>query len=188
MSSLLIVPIGSHQPPALPELANRLQSVFRMSVSVVPGEGVNPTSAFNISRNQYYSTKLILSLQEAFPKHDGKLLGVTSLDLYVPVLTYVFGEAQLDGRCAVISFHRLNEAFYGFPANERLLQERLEKEAIHELGHTFGLLHCVNYECVMHSAMAVEEVDVRPASFCTQCSGTLNTLRAGDDPRAGEFS
>jgi archaemetzincin len=107
--------------------------------------------------------------------------------LYVPVLTYVFGEAQLDGRCAVISFHRLDETFYGFPPNPRLLEERLHKEAVHELGHTYGLLHCQRYDCVMHSSMAVEEVDVRPINFCSECAVDVNVqiTAGGNRPPEG---
>ena len=188
MSSLLIVPIGSHQAQALPALATHLQSIFRFNVTVAPAGTIDPGAAYNISRNQYYSTQLILSMLEANPHHNGRLLGITSLDLYVPVLTYVFGEAQLDGRCAVISFHRLDEVFYGFPPNPRLLEERLHKEAIHELGHTFGLLHCESYECIMHSSTAVEEVDVRPIDFCTECGRVLKTrLEEGNRPGPAPF-
>lgn len=182
MSSLLIVPIGSHPTPPLPALASRLESIFRFNTTIAPAGRVDPAAAFNVSRNQYYSTQLILSLLEAFPHHEGRLLGVTSLDLYVPVLTYVFGEAQLDGRSAVISFHRLDDGYYGYPRNSRLLEERMHKEAVHELGHTFGLFHCANYECVMHSSTAVEEVDVRPINFCGECGGLLKA-RMGEGSR-----
>jgi archaemetzincin len=184
MSSLLIVPIGSHPVPALPSLVARLRSVFGLGVSVASPGKIDPAPSFNVSRNQYFSTQLLLSLLETFPNTDGKLLGITSLDLYVPVLTYVFGEAQLDGRSAVISFHRLDETFYGFPSNEELLVERLEKEAIHELGHTFGLVHCENYMCVMHSSTAVEEVDVRPSDFCVDCGRMLKERIARGGPSA----
>lgn len=182
MSPLLIVPIGSQYLPALPALANRVQSIFGVSVMIAPVGKVDPAPAYNVSRNQYYSTQLILSLLEAFPRYDGKLLGVTSLDLYVPVLTFVFGEAQLEGRCAVISLHRLNDELYGFPPNPHLLEERMQKEAVHELGHTFGFTHCVNYDCVMHSSTAVEEVDIRPIEFCVEC-GRLLKAKLGENLR-----
>jgi archaemetzincin len=99
-----------------------------------------------------------------------RLLAVTSVDLYVPVLTFVFGEAQLTGSCAVVSLHRLREEFYGLPPREDLMRERLVKEAVHELGHTFGLRHCDDWRCVMTSSHAVERLDVKSAEFCFLCS------------------
>ena len=98
-----------------------------------------------------------------------KILAVTGLDLFVPVLTYVFGEAQLSGKAAVVSTFRLDETLYGLPANRPLLEERLLKEAVHELGHTFGLIHCRNYECAMHSSTAAEEIDIKGKGLCEEC-------------------
>jgi archaemetzincin len=87
----------------------------------------------------------------------------------VPVLTFVFGEAQLDGNCAVVSMARLKEEFYGLPPREDLLHDRLVKEAAHELGHTFGLRHCGDWRCVMASSHAVERLDIKGAEFCKSC-------------------
>jgi archaemetzincin len=98
-----------------------------------------------------------------------RVLGVTGCDLYVPVLTFVFGEAQLDGSCALISTARLSDEFYGLPPREDLLRERVVKEAAHELGHTFGLRHCGDWHCVMASSHAVERLDVKTADFCAAC-------------------
>ena len=100
---------------------------------------------------------------------DARVLGVTSCDLLVPVLTFVFGEAQLDGNCAVVSTARLEEKFYGMPPRNDLLRERLVKEAAHELGHTFELRHCADWRCVMASSHAVERLDVKGADFCDAC-------------------
>jgi archaemetzincin len=85
------------------------------------------------------------------------------------VLTFVFGEAQLEGSCAVVSTARLREEFYGLPARDDLLRERLLKEATHEIGHTFGLRHCPDWSCVMASSHAVEVMDVKGAEFCKSC-------------------
>ena len=98
-----------------------------------------------------------------------RVLGVTECDLFVPVLTFVFGEAQLDGDCAAVSTARLDERFYGLPAREELLRERLVKEAVHELGHTFGLGHCADWHCVMASSHGVERLDVKGSEFCARC-------------------
>jgi uncharacterized peroxidase-related enzyme len=100
---------------------------------------------------------------------DARVWASPACDLFVPVLTFVFGEAQLDGNCAVVSTARLDEEFYGLPARSDLLRERLVKEASHELGHTFGLRHCADWRCVMASSHAVERLDVKGADFCAAC-------------------
>ena len=102
-----------------------------------------------------------------------RAIGVTRLDLFVPILTFVFGEAELGGRCAVVSLQRLDERFYGVPAREELLRERLVKEAVHELGHTFGLRHCEDWRCVMTSSHAVDRLDVKGVEFCRECRGMV---------------
>ena len=98
-----------------------------------------------------------------------KILGVTAVDLFIPILTYVFGEAQLDGIGALVSMHRLNNRLYGLPDNDQLLRERLNKEAIHELGHTFGLLHCSTPGCVLSASTYVEDIDQKSDQVCHEC-------------------
>jgi Peptidase family M54 len=98
-----------------------------------------------------------------------RLLGVTALDLYIPTLTFVFGEAQLAGPCAVVSTYRLRQEFYGLAPDPHLLGERLLKEAVHELGHTLNLRHCDDYRCAMAPSHAVEWIDLKTARFCPAC-------------------
>ena len=111
----------------------------------------------------------ILQRLERISDPDARVLAVTDCDLFVPVLTFVFGEAQLDGNCALVSTARLREEHYGMPPREDLLRERLVKEAVHELGHTFGLRHCPDWRCVMTSSHAVERLDIKGAEFCRAC-------------------
>jgi archaemetzincin len=124
--------------------------------------------ALDPERRQYWSTAILQRL-EAAAEPGERVLGVTACDLYVPVLTFVFGEAQLEGDCALVSTARLSENFYGMPPREELERERLVKESVHELGHTFGLRHCANWRCVMSSSHAVERLDVKEAGFCRAC-------------------
>ena len=98
---------------------------------------------------------------------------MAGVDLFIPVLTYVFGEAQLAGRAAVVSTHRLDCQLYGLPANRKLLLQRLRKEAIHELGHTYNLLHCHQHPCVMMSSTYVEGIDLKSDRFCDRCLDQL---------------
>jgi len=149
-------------------LRNQLETRFRTKVNVSP-RGFDCRPFLDLRRNQYSSSAIIERLERDLPAADSKVLAVTGLDLYIPVLTFVFGEARLNGRCAVVSSYRLDNKFYGLPDNPMLLQERLLKEAIHELGHTFGLIHCHDPECVMKSSTYVEEIDFKSSRFCDKC-------------------
>jgi archaemetzincin len=167
---------GSGAPPAyraepgldlLEHLAAALARVFRTPCRIRP-EVFDVSSAKEATRGQYYSTAILQSLDRVGDP-GARLLGVTACDLYVPVLTFVFGEAQLGGNCAVVSTARLKEEFYGLPRSERLMRERLLKEASHELGHTFGLRHCGDWQCVMSSSHGVERLDTKTTEFCATC-------------------
>jgi len=133
----------------------------------------DPEAAFDSARQQYNSTTLLSCLLSELPHPDDKLIAITQTDLFIPVLTFVFGEAQLDGNVAVASSYRLRETFYGLPDNPNLTAERLGKEVIHELGHTYGLMHCDNYACAMQPSTGVEEIDLKDARFCSTCAQTL---------------
>lgn len=167
---LVGVGLGAEPPPAraLDLLARALPRVFHVPC-LATGGLMDAGAAFDATRGQYYSTEILKRLMP-LSKDGARVLGVTGLDLFVPVLTFVFGEAQLEGRCALVSFHRLREEFYGLPARDELLAERLVKEAVHELGHTFGLRHCPDWQCAMASSHGVELLDVKGAEFCPACA------------------
>jgi archaemetzincin len=170
-------PAGSWGGPAislaaLDDLAAAVARVLHVSCRV-PLEPLDISFAFDPARRQYHSTAVLARLQ-LLTGEGVRRLGITTLDLYVPVLTFVFGEAQLPGHCAVISAHRLREEFYGLPPNAELLGERLTKAALHELGHTFGLEHCPDWRCVMASTHAVERLDLKTAAFCRGCRRLLD--------------
>jgi archaemetzincin len=153
-------------------LRDALVEVFPFEVAFLPLP-FDLDALFNARRNQYHSTDILEHLLKHMPQDTGRILAVTDLDLYIPILTFVFGEAQLRGRAAVVSCHRLRNEFYGLPQNNTLLLERLVKEAIHELGHTFGLVHCENPMCVMHASTYVEEIDLKDYHFCPDCNALL---------------
>lgn len=164
-------------PPNL-EILDRLAADLCPVVGVschVSEEWIDAHFAFDARRNQYYSTAILRRLAE---QADGscRILGVTPLDLFVPILTFVFGEAQLMGDCAVVSTYRLNESVYGLESDPDLIALRLTKEALHELGHTHGLRHCHRWDCVMASAHSVERLDAKEAGFCDQCKAAMRRL------------
>jgi archaemetzincin len=168
MTEIQIVPVGSVDPDILEFLSTALAETIGAKCVVSPG-AVDPTDAFNAARRQYNSTQILSKLLENDNANGGKLLGVADVDLFIPVLTFVFGEAQLGNRAALMSVHRLRQQFYGLPSDERLFYERCEKEAVHELGHSFGLVHCRNFECVMHFSNSIEQVDLKANAFCRSC-------------------
>lgn len=130
--------------------------------------------AYARDRQQYHATLLLAGLLRHLPEPRAKILGVTPIDLYAPVLTFVFGQSQLDGAGAIVSTYRLRQEFYGLRADQDLLVERAVKEAVHELGHAFGLVHCPDYQCVMHASTGVEEVDLKREQFCRMCTSELD--------------
>lgn len=132
-----------------------------------------PEETFNPARKQYDSTRILSHISSTIEKNIDKILGVTSMDLYVPELNFVFGEAQCPGRVAIISIHRLRPEFYGYPKDQVLLIERATKEAVHELGHTSGLLHCENLRCVMSFSNSILDIDQKDSTFCPECNISL---------------
>lgn len=169
MTGIALVPIYLAEGRALLRgLEIRLAESFGLKVEV-RHPWFDPERCFDASRGQYNSTHLLAQLQGGPGEAFDRVLGVTGVDLFIPVLTWVFGEAQLPGRAAVMSLHRLAPELYGLPADETRLAERAEKEAVHELGHTFGLIHCRQPECVMRSSTYVEEIDLKGVLLCEEC-------------------
>ena len=169
MRIISLVPIGPVERALLGALAEGLAERLRVACALAP-RGLEAEFAHNPLRRQYHSTEILRKLLKHRPGASWKVLGVTELDLYIPILTFVFGEAQLANGGAVVSAHRLRQEFYGMPTDPELLQERLLKEALHELGHTYGLRHCPNYTCVMSPSNAVERIDLKNAEFCPYCA------------------
>ncbi len=173
MTPIHLIPLANDaaiMDPGLNELehlAASLARVFHTPCQIRP-EMVDISFSWDPQRGQYYSSAIIQKLERSADS-GARVLGVTSCDLFVPVLTFVFGEAQLEGNCAVVSTARLKEEFYGMPRREDLIRERLLKEAAHELGHTFGLKHCMDWSCVMASSHSVELLDVKGVEFCPAC-------------------
>jgi archaemetzincin len=171
---------------AYPHLAH-LEEISR-AIFLETGRPVRPMMgsldiayAYDTIRQQHHSSRVLLGLLKLVPAGD-QILGVTAFDLFIPILTFVFGEAQLDGPTAVVSSYRLNPELYGLPHDEKLMTQRLIKEAIHEIGHTFGLRHCRNFECVMHASTYAEEIDLKQGGYCPECRKTVNA-RTGEADR-----
>ncbi|MBF8258342.1 MAG: peptidase, zinc-dependent [Actinobacteria bacterium] len=144
------------------------------TVRIMPTMPV-PPSSFEAGRNQYISTKILKEILKEVPGNALKLLGITDKDLCIPILTYVFGEAQLGGTAGIVSLARLRQEFYGSRPDQSLLLERLRKECLHELGHTFGLIHCSSKDCVMYLSNTVVDVDTKGRTFCRACQAVVSS-------------
>lgn len=178
MSEIAIVPVGAVGREMLEYLAVTLPGLFGVRCRL-DGRGVAAAGAYSPGRRQYHSTALLAQLAALDAGAGEKILGVADVDLFAPVFTFVFGEAQLGGRAALFSLRRLRQQFYGLPADDLLFHERCEKEAAHELGHAYGLAHCPRRECVMHFSNSVEQVDLKASLFCDECEALLPHARRG---------
>ncbi|UCE38262.1 MAG: archaemetzincin family Zn-dependent metalloprotease [Thermoplasmata archaeon] len=142
-------------------LKDRL-SYLPFELSILEGASV-PEKSYNALRNQYESL-LFLDLARQYP--GDRVLGITDVDLFAEPLNFVFGQAEISGKAAVISLSRLK-------GKKKIYYSRTVKEAVHELGHTFGLRHCDEETCVMHFSNCLAETDLKGEKYCASCDKDL---------------
>lgn len=176
MMDVSVIPLGSHpRDIVLADLKYAIEHTLPVQVRLVD-HPLDIDPALDNSRKQFHSTSVLALMLDRADPQASRLLGITSFDLFVPVLTFVFGQAQLNNRAAVFSTFRLHNEFYGLPRSGGILAERCLKEALHELGHTFGLRHCLEQPCVMNSSTYVEDIDLKPPDFCLPCRDHLRSI------------
>lgn len=168
MKKLQLLPVGQVNLDLLEWLGQSLHEKFSVPAEIL-APPLDPAFALHAERQQYHSSEILSRMQGYIGTHTWRLLAITQLDLYIPILTFVFGEAQLGGPAAVVSYHRLQQEFYGLPTDMDLLANRLLVEAVHELGHTLRLTHCHDYQCAMSPSHAVEWIDIKDSGFCEDC-------------------
>ena len=148
-------------------LAERLGEAFPNQRVVLAGEYPMMNYFIDVARGQLISPRVVeYAVMLRGRLHVETLLLVVAADAYAPGLNFVFGEALLGGRVAVVYTLRLRPEYYGDPPDERLFHERLLKEALHELGHAWGLKHCSNPRCVMSFSNSILEVDMKEPRYC----------------------
>lgn len=155
MNLVHLLPVGKLEPSLLEDLRRALPRCFGLGCGILPIE-LDPIPGYHIERQQYHSSELLQRMQASAGPEHWRLVGITAVDLYIPILKYVFGEAQMGGQCAIVSFHRLRQEFYGLERHDALLGQRLLKESVHELGHTFHLRHCQEYRCGLGPCRGVD--------------------------------
>lgn len=172
MKLLQLLPIGNVEGRLLMELAPALAEIYRVPTEILSTR-LDPDFAFHRERQQYHSSELLHAMQRYVELDSWRVLGITPVDLYIPILTFVFGEAQMGGPCGLVSAHRLRQEFYGLAPDANVLRNRLLKEAVHELGHTLDLTHCTDYQCAMAPSHAVEWIDLKDKSLCGACEALV---------------
>jgi archaemetzincin len=167
-----ILRFGQIDKQAISRIQASLNSIFAGSDCEVISEEIHlPVEAFNETRKQYDSYLILKKVKDYAQEHDqfNRILGIVDVDIFVPRLNFVFGEAECPGKTALISLWRLRPEFYGLSSNDELFYERSAKEAVHELGHTLEQQHCSNPFCVMHFSNSIHDTDVKKNFFCARC-------------------
>lgn len=170
--SILIAPIGDVDPRLVAAVGREVQRVFRAPprVNTVLSD---LSFAYDAGREQYHSTPILQRLAEAAPSGALRVLAIADVDLFIPILTHVYGEAQLGGTACIVSTHRLNSGPETLRSPE-IAVGRVAKEAIHELGHTFNLRHCPDAACIMHYCRSESDVDRKSNDLCRYCRVILD--------------
>jgi len=158
--------LGNIADEVMERLKGEVGGIFHCPVEIKAGFS-DLAQAYNPQRKQYFSSKLLASLKKS--EGEERVVGVADVDLYVPRLNFVFGEADIGSGKAIVSLCRLRQEYYGLAPDEALFLERATREIVHELGHTFGLGHCPNTKCVMHFSNSLADTDLKEASFCNKC-------------------
>jgi archaemetzincin len=176
MNGIHLLPLGGVSPDLAGALPGPLRHAFRTGVEMREFS-LDPELFYDAARSQYNSTSLLMHIKNAYQalgeEPRVRAIALVPFDLYIPILTYVFGEAEVGGNVAVVSSYRLAPERYGLPPDNKLLTARLVKEVIHELGHVYDLIHCSAHACVMHASSYVEDIDMKQGSFCKECSSEL---------------
>jgi archaemetzincin len=165
-----IAPVGDVETGIAAIVGPAVAETFQVEVAAAPAVTA-PGAAFDPARAQWLSTAFLEVLAREKHRDWERLLGVTGVDLYVAQLNFVFGEADPRRGVAVFSAHRLRTP------DEALFARRAATEAVHELGHTYGLGHCQRADCVMWFSNTLAETDRKGTRLCPAHEAELRQLR-----------
>ena len=164
---ILISPIGDLEADLTNRISGEINRIFGYKTET-HSLLTDVEFVLDNDRLQYHSTPILEKLAQGSPSNAIKVLAIVEVDLFIPILTHVYGEAQMGGQACIVSTYRLKEGLS--PAgNSEGFRCRLVKEAIHELGHTFKLRHCKDPNCLMHYCRTVRDVDRKSDELCRYC-------------------
>jgi archaemetzincin len=170
-----VVPLGSVEERLLQVVAANVFALCDLPAHVARGGSV-PSSAFDNRRRQYDAAVLLKHLDGPREAAGQKTIAVTTVDIFVPIFSHVFGEARLGGASALVSTHRLSgdglksDRFRAASDTTAAgLYLRTVKVALHELGHLFRMPHCEDHRCLMHYSDTLAAIDTTPLQFCRYC-------------------
>jgi archaemetzincin len=172
-----LAPFGGVSDIISKTIAAHIQGYLHLDVDILSGLSL-PGYAYDKKRMQY-DAGIILKRMESSFQGCTKVVGVLDVDIFVPIVTHVFGEASQGGRCALVSVYRLKRNLDGSAPLLSLLLERAAKVALHELGHLFDIHHCMDRNCLMHFSGVLEDLDQAPLDFCRYCSVFLRSALPG---------
>jgi archaemetzincin len=174
LKNITLISFGYFEEDFLKNIAESVKQEFSYSVNLKDGH-IDLSEFYDPVRRQYNGTKLLKEVESAYSSDTDKTLGLFSVDLFIPILTYIFGQAFLNGNTGIASLFRLSNERYGIANDDKFVLERFRKEVIHELGHTFGLIHCYVPTCVMRSSTYVEDIDQKGSGLCLKCRKEISS-------------
>ncbi len=165
---IYVLPLGKIDLSFFEKLKKDLQKIFNFEIELGDRAQI-PDYAYNKGNGKYNGRIILNELAKLNFTNSEKILAITGQDLFTEDLNYIFGQAESGGKICLISTYRLNPEFYLEKTNDELFYNRILKEAVHELGHTFGLKHCDNKKCVMCFSDGIEATDDKESVFCEKC-------------------
>lgn len=173
LAPISLISFGNIDQELTERISPAIGRVFSVAVKTRNGN-LDLGEFFDPARRQYNGNLLLKKMEQEFSGDHAKTLCLFNVDLFIPILTYIFGQAYLGGHIGIASLYRLSNERYGIKSDTTILQDRFLKEVVHELGHLYGLIHCSDPVCVMRSSTYVEDIDQKDHTLCAGCRVKLD--------------